>query len=316
MAPCGDAFGHGMVTAYLEIRETSPGMGAATWRLPDGVQGIVATPELSGCQVTDASTGDERARASGVTHYRIRCNEAFLGKELRISGFAPPIGEAVVRTTLTDGSVASQILSVTRPTWTIPGEQPWTSVLPRYLALGVEHIASGADHLLFVLGLVLLIGASRRREILWTATAFTAAHSITLTATALEWFRIPSAVAEAMIAGTLVLLALDIGKGTARHPRSLAFVFGLVHGFGFAGALSEIGLPDGALAPALLAFNVGVEIGQVLFIGAVLATLALVALAAQRRPIAERTVATCATYAVGGLGMFWFVQRVSVLLAS
>jgi hydrogenase/urease accessory protein HupE len=190
-------------------------------------------------------------------------------------------------------------------------------VVRTYTVLGIEHILTGFDHLLFVLALLLLVRGKRR--LIATVTAFTVAHSLTLFAATLGWIHVPRPPVEAMIALSIVFVATEIVHGrqgrpglTERYPWTVAFTFGLLHGLGFAGALAEVGLPQASIPTALLFFNVGVEIGQLLFIAAVFALIAagyqvarLLALAAPgwlwRVP----------PYAIGGLASFWLVQRVA-----
>jgi hydrogenase/urease accessory protein HupE len=180
---------------------------------------------------------------------------------------------------------------------------------------GIDHILFGYDHLLFVFALILIV--PNLRVLVTTVTAFTLAHSITLALAALDIVRVPAPPVEAAVALSILLLASEIVRSragqpslTARWPWFVAFSFGLLHGFGFASALSEIGLPRGDIPLALLTFNVGVEIGQLIFIAVVLASLAL----ARRVPI-PATLSRCAqpvaTYAIGTLAAFWFVERVA-----
>jgi hydrogenase/urease accessory protein HupE len=180
---------------------------------------------------------------------------------------------------------------------------------------GIEHILLGFDHLLFVLALILIVRSGR--VLLLTVTAFTIAHSITLSLATLGMVRVPGPPVEATIALSILLLACEIIRGqrgreslTAKRPWLVAFTFGLLHGFGFAGALTEIGLPQGDVPLALFAFNVGVEIGQLIFIGVVLGALILA-----RRigfpPIVERFALPVATYAIGILAAFWFIERLA-----
>ena len=180
--------------------------------------------------------------------------------------------------------------------------------------LGVEHILGGIDHLLFVLALLLIVRGGRR--IVATVTAFTAAHSITLVAATLGWVHVPGPPVEAIIALSIVFVAAEIVHGlrgrpglTARAPWVVAFSFGLLHGFGFAGALAEVGLPQKAIPIALLTFNVGVEIGQLIFVAAVL----LVGAAWQRAAgaAAARGCLTLLPYAIGAVAMFWVVDRIT-----
>jgi hydrogenase/urease accessory protein HupE len=185
-----------------------------------------------------------------------------------------------------------------------------------YLVLGVEHILSGVDHLLFVLALLFLVGFNRR--LVWTITAFTAAHSITLALSALGWLTLRSPPVEATIALSIVLVASEaLQRGAAlerplshRYPAVLAFLFGLVHGLGFAGALKEIGLPQNHLSVALLTFNAGVELGQLLVVG--LAFLAWRALARRPRFAAARAPAL---YAIGSVAAYWSFGRILGILA-
>jgi hydrogenase/urease accessory protein HupE len=177
-----------------------------------------------------------------------------------------------------------------------------------YTRLGIEHILSGIDHLLFVLGLLLLVGF--RRNLVWTVTAFTAAHSITLGASALELVQVPTAPVEATIALSILLVAAECAKPgttvTRRAPWAVAFAFGLLHGFGFAGALAEFGLPPNHVALALGGFNLGVELGQLLALGVVFA----IWLGIRRAPrIVEAQPVL--VYAMGTLAAYWSIERIS-----
>jgi hydrogenase/urease accessory protein HupE len=189
------------------------------------------------------------------------------------------------------------------------------AVIGAYVQHGIEHILFGFDHLLFVLALILIVRS--RRALLWTITAFTLAHSITLSLATLGVVHVPGPPVEAMIAVSIMLLACEIvrlRRGqislTSRWPWIVAFSFGLLHGFGFASALTDIGLPQGDIPLALFSFNIGVEIGQLMFIGVVLATLACL----KRIGIPEaitRAATPVATYAIGSTAAFWFVGRIA-----
>jgi hydrogenase/urease accessory protein HupE len=191
-------------------------------------------------------------------------------------------------------------------------------VVRTYLVLGIHHILTGFDHLLFVLALVLIVPTFRR--LLWTITAFTVAHSLTLAAATLGLVHVPQAPVEAVIALSIVFVAAEIVRGlqgraglTARAPWVIAFCFGLLHGFGFAGALAQVGLPPRAIPLALFFFNVGVEIGQLLFVGVVLAALALLHRVQSTRP---KWVEALPAYVIGSIAMFWVVQRVAGFAGS
>jgi len=198
------------------------------------------------------------------------------------------------------------------------GGASWQATAWRYLLLGIEHILIGVDHLLFVLGLLLLVGGAWR--LVQTVTAFTIAHSVTLTAATLGWVPVAVRPVEAAIALSIVYLALEVlrvGRGeralAAERPWAVAFVFGLLHGFGFAGALSELGLPEGQIPLALLFFNLGVEIGQLLFVFPVLGLLWL-----SRRLLAavQPWPQTIAAYAIGGVAVYWVIERALPIFAA
>jgi hydrogenase/urease accessory protein HupE len=194
-----------------------------------------------------------------------------------------------------------------------------------YLKLGIEHILGGIDHLLFVLALLLLVRGWRR--VLATVTAFTVAHSLTLAAATLGFVQVPQKPVEAVIALSIVFVAAEIlrlrgrpdgaASVSARWPWIVAFTFGLLHGFGFAGALGEVGLPPNAIPVALLFFNVGVEVGQLLFIGAVFAVVACARWIMRRLDVAfpprpAELLRALPAYAIGSVAMFWVIQRIAL----
>lgn len=191
-------------------------------------------------------------------------------------------------------------------------------VLRAYVSLGVEHILIGVDHLIFVLGLMWI--ARTRWRLVKTITAFTVAHSVTLGAVSFGWIGVPEAFVNAMIALSIVFVGVEIMRrerggdsATLRHPEIVAFGFGLLHGFGFANALMELGLPEGAVLLSLAAFNIGVELGQLAF---VLLVLALAwAWREMTAPLPRRTAPPVA-YAIGGIAAFWFVERVTLMMGA
>ena len=187
-------------------------------------------------------------------------------------------------------------------------------IVKTYTWLGIEHILLGIDHLLFVLALLLIVNGKRR--LLWTITAFTIAHSLTLAGATLGIVQIPQKPVEAVIALSILFLAMEIVHGqrgrpgaAARWPWLVAFVFGLLHGFGFAGALAEVGLPQQAIPLALVFFNVGVELGQLLFVAAVLLLGWL--LHQLKQPKLLDRAELVAVYSIGGLASFWLIERIS-----
>ncbi len=221
----------------------------------------------------------------------------------------------LVRVQTRDGARSTTLVHPSRPWLEIVPARGSFAVAGAYLVHGIEHILLGYDHLLFVLALILIV--RNLRVLIATVTAFTVAHSITLALATLGVVHVPGPPVEAAIALSILLLACEIARTsvgqpsiTARWPWLVAFSFGLLHGFGFASALSEIGLPRGDIPLALFMFNLGVEIGQLVFIAAVLALLAVV----RRIPIPDSVTQRArpvATYAIGTLAAFWFVERVA-----
>jgi hydrogenase/urease accessory protein HupE len=200
---------------------------------------------------------------------------------------------------------------------TTDGKLPWQQVAASYIPLGIEHIMLGVDHLLFVLGLIVLVGSTR--ALVQTITSFTVAHSITLAAATLGWVGVPDKPVNAAIALSIVVLAVEVLKHrqgqpslSARLPWLIAFGFGLLHGFGFAGAMNNVGLPPENLPMALLFFNVGVEIGQLAFVFLV---LGLYHAHRKLEVMLPRWSAVTSIYAVGGIAGYWFLTR-SLALAT
>jgi hydrogenase/urease accessory protein HupE len=215
-----------------------------------------------------------------VERWRIKHPGGLAGTRVTIDGLSSTFTDVLARVTLADLAPQSSLLKPEKPSFIIARNPGGWEVAKTYSRLGIEHILGGIDHLLFVLALLILVKGTRR--LIATVTAFTLAHSLTLAGATLGFVHVPGPPVEASIALSIVFVAAEIihsrqgRKGlTERFPRIVAFTFGLLHGFGFAGALSEVGLPQSAIPTALLFFNVGVEIGQLLFIASVLAVLAL-----------------------------------------
>ncbi len=298
---------HGMRTAYLELVEGGRGAVLATWKTT--VRDDRVAPRLPPACARGA---DDATGGGNVRTFALECPGGLAGRTLGVDGLGPVLTEAVVRIVRADGTVLSRVLVPDAATWTVPVAATWLAVLRQYVRLGVEHIALGIDHLLFLLALVLYVG--RPRDVLITETAFTVSHTASFSATALGAIHVSAPAAEACIALSLVLVALDVGDRTRAAAARwqgpvIALVFGLVHGLGFAGALAEVGLPERAVATALVGFALGVELGQVVFLG-----LVLLALAALRRVSTTATprVALAGSYLVGITGTWWFFQRVWV----
>lgn len=305
---------HEVRPAYLELRELPSGELEVLWKTPTmGERRLAIAPVLSGATEELTPVATRVNDNTAVRTWRLRLPEPLRGRSLHVDGLTATMTDVLVRVAFADGTSWVARLTPQAPQVVIPARQGRGPVALTYAALGVEHILFGVDHLLFVLALLLITRGTRR--LLLTITAFTVAHSITLALATLDVVAVPSSPAEAVIALSIVFVAAEIvrarrgGEGlAARAPWIVAFVFGLLHGFGFAGALAEVGLPQGQIPLALLFFNVGVEAGQLLFVAAALATFAL----ARRVPVVPpRWAALVPPYAIGGVATFWVIQRVA-----
>jgi hypothetical protein len=308
---------HGLEPALLSLRETRAGLFDVTWkssamRLP----GADVRPSLPArCrETTPAEVVDDADRVR--RRWRIDCGpEGLAGEIIGVDDLAVAKIDALLLIEQRDGTTIQTVLSTRAPTFTVPSQPSRWDVLRSYAALGTEHILSGPDHLLFVFGLLLLVSAPRL--LVQTITAFTLGHSITLSVAALRLAAVPSRAVEALIALSVLILAVelarDAGHGTLlrRFPWVMALLFGLLHGFGFAGALAEAGLPPGDIPLALVSFNGGIELGQLAFVGTVLTAAALLA---RWLPAAAARGTRPAVYAMGILASFWFFERVAVWL--
>jgi len=310
---CGFAqpvLAHQFAPALLEVREIGSDDVHARWKEPAvRVQGSALRPILpAGCR----GIADPTVRREGTgmqAEWDIHCPGGLAGLTVGAEGIASSGANVLVRVELADGGKHSHVLTADSPTYRIPERSSWLGVLASYIGLGFEHILSGYDHLLFVGGLTLLVGFGR--NLAWTITAFTLGHSITLAIAVLGFVEFPSHLIEAGIAASLYFLALELAGVLPRsllrdHPWSIAGLFGLVHGLGFAGALAEVGLPHGDIPLALFAFNVGIELGQLFFVGVVLVGWAL----ARRLPRAvRRPLRLAPAYAIGSLAVLWVLER-------
>jgi len=255
------------------------------------------------------------SRAEGsavVTTWHLDCEFAdgnLAGHAIGLAGLADNQASAMVIVELLNGQTYQQLLSAEISVFEIPEANAAARVFGDYIGLGVEHIWSGLDHLLFIFGLLLLVPA--RIRLIATITAFTLGHSVTLSLVALGLFSYPVALAELLIALSIFLLALELARSDGggrwwRDPWYLAGSFGLLHGMGFAGALLETGLPQDNILLALLAFNLGIELGQLIFVALAMAIWCVVAQPLQSRIKPLRSVFV---YALGGLSAMWCMQR-------
>jgi hydrogenase/urease accessory protein HupE len=313
-----DAAAHALAPSLLEIRETEPGRAEVQWKTPVfGVPGAELRPVLpADCAITNQPEVN-RVEAAYIVRWSVDCGTgSFVGRRIGASGIADSRANVLLRVTTADGRSFRSVLTAERPSFTVPERQPWIEVANAYFVLGVGHILTGADHLLFVFGLLLLISGAR--QLLWTLTSFTLGHSLTLSLAVLGFVRIPQAPAEAAIAASIFVLAAELARGAGapptlmrRFPWAMAALFGLLHGLGFAGALAEIGLPPGDIPLALFSFNLGIEAGQVIFVAGVLALRGAVAFLPVRAPKGAELVPA---YVIGSLAAFWFFERLALTL--
>jgi hydrogenase/urease accessory protein HupE len=312
------AFAHEVRPAYLELRQTAPETYNVLWKVPglgenlrlglyvELPAGCTNVTEPRGSMVNNAFTQRWTVkRAGGLT-----------GGRIQIAGLRATVTDVLVRLERLDGTTQVTRLTPSVPSFVIASPAGAMGVAGTYIALGVEHILSGIDHLLFVLALLIITGGGWK--LIKTVTSFTVAHSITLTLAALGYIHVPQRPVEAAIALSIVFVSAEILRArqgrvgvTARAPWIVALTFGLMHGLGFASGLSEAGLPDGHVPTALLFFSIGVETGHFLFIGIV---LALIALTRRLRMPFPRCFELLPPYASGGVAMFWVIQRTASFL--
>lgn len=305
---------HEVRPAFLELRETASHVFLTTWKVPAlGTFRLSIEPRLSkSCHRIGESTMVQ-AGGAFIEHGQVQCDGDLAGETIAVDGLDATLTDVLVRIELVDGSVSTARLTPSNPSFIVPTQPGPLMVLRAYVGLGIEHILSGTDHLLFVLCLLLLVRGLR--QLLATITAFTLAHSITLAAATLGFVRVPTAPVEATIALSIVFLASELvlgeagrGAATRSYPWLVAFCFGLLHGLGFAGALAEVGLPQGEIPLALFAFNVGVELGQLTFVTAVLSLARLGRLIPLGLPV---WAPGAAGYAIGSIASFWVFARLT-----
>jgi hypothetical protein len=326
------AFGIAMSAAAHDARplsitavEQARGVYRVVVRVPPtlepGTAPQIVWPE--DCEVREAAT---LVREFGGISL-VACADGLEGRTITIDyPVYNPSLSSLVRVATATGLVHTAVLAPDVLAWTVPEDPSWLEVARDYVVLGFKHIWEGPDHLMFVAGLMLL--ARRPPRILLAVTGFTAAHSITLSLAALGLVRIPIAPVEAMIALSILFLAAEIARGdgasfSRRYPIALSFTFGLLHGFGFASALGEIGLPRGELAAGLVSFNLGVELGQIAFVAAA-GAVAFVGFRAQQRlasgmPLiraVRRRAVTIGAYVLGVPAALWVLERSSAAFAG
>jgi hydrogenase/urease accessory protein HupE len=304
---------HELRPAYLDIRETANGNFSIVWKIPAlGEMRLGLYARLPETCTSTSEAINSLAEAAYFERWTARCPGGLKGRSITIDGLRTSLTDVLVRLAHADGSIQVARLTPEMPSLVVTVSQTTFEVAKTYFLLGVEHILLGFDHLLFVLALMLLIGD--RWILLTTITAFTLAHSITLAGAALGYLSLPQKPVEAAIALSIAFVASELARSrpdrrrtSEAYPWLVAFAFGLLHGFGFAGALKDIGLPQTDVPLALLTFNLGIEAGQLLFVAAVLLGIKA-ATAIFRIPLQPVRLAT--TYLIGTMSMFWLVTRI------
>lgn len=308
----GTARAHEVRPAFLEIVETAPAAFAVTWKQPTLADRRLAIDVVmpQGCQPTGPVIPEFTGSAL-IERWTVSC--PLRTGVIAIDGLAGTMTDALIRIRYLDGDGISQILRPADPRLDLTSTSP---AVAGYFLLGVEHLLLGLDHILFVIGLVLFIRVPV--TLVKTVTAFTVAHSITLALSVLGLVQLAPGPVEAVIALSILFLARELmvpmqarSRLTLSAPWIMAFAFGLLHGFGFAGALADIGLPKDQLALALLLFNLGIEAGQLMIIGVLLIVLWLAGrIAATRLPTLERGFAVAMGCAAG----YWTVNRIAAMV--
>jgi hydrogenase/urease accessory protein HupE len=307
----GPAAAHELRPGYLALRELGGDRWQAHFRVParDGRALALRAVLPDECREQGTRAVSSALGARDV-HWSVACPRGLAGREIRVEGLAATLTDVLVRIERADGTVQTARLLPRTPALRVEAAPAAFDVAHTYLAFGVEHILLGLDHLLFVLALLWVVRG--RRRLVATITAFTLAHSVTLALATLGLLRVPQAPVEASIALSIAFVAREISSARERESDGtrrvwlVAFVFGLLHGLGFAGALHEIGLPEQAIPLALLSFNLGVELGQLAFVGVALA-LAAIARGALPR---VRWPDALPAYGIGALAACWTIERV------
>jgi hypothetical protein len=308
---------HELRPAYLELRQSGPDTFDVLWKVPargDLRLGLyVRFPDT--CQELQERVVYSAENAF-IERWQVKCPGGLAGQSITIDGLSTTLTDVLVRLQYSSGATETVRLAAEKTSFVVAGSPSWYQVAGAYTFMGTEHILLGIDHLLFVLGLLLIVRGIG--TLVKTITAFTVAHSITLALAVLGVVNVPSRPVDAAIALSIVFLGAEIlharrgQKGLAfRYPWIVAFAFGLLHGLGFAGALTGLGLPPADIPLALLFFNVGVEIGQLLFV----LFFAVLAWAFRTLQVVwPKWSETVPAYAIGTLASYWFIGRFFVLI--
>ena len=301
---------------YLELKESSQNVFSVLWKVPTkGEKQLNLQLQLPDNCINKSQANSQLINGAYIQRWITVCDGGLVEQSISIIGLDTTSTDVLLRLELMGGISHSVQLTPTNHSYQVPIEaSPW-QIVRTYTRLGTEHILLGVDHLLFVFALLLIV--NNTKKLILTITAFTVAHSITLGAATLGFVHVPQKPVEAVIALSILFLAVEIVHGNqghpgyaARWPWLVAFIFGLLHGFGFAGALAEIGLPQQAIPLALIFFNVGVEVGQLLFV----LVIVLFTLILHRLKLTKslNRAETAVIYSIGGLSSFWLFERVSL----
>lgn len=307
---------HPLAPSLLQLDAADDGSYAVSWKTPlKKAAGSRLQPQLPQHCSPLGDAESFRAATAMVFKWRIDCGDiGLVGTTVGVLGIASSKADVLLRISLADGRSFHHVLNASEDRFEVPERQPWSAIFGSYLWLGVEHLLGGIDHVLFVLALFMLVGV--HRSLFWTVTMFTLGHSITLSLATLGLIRFSQSLAEVFIALSIIVAFAEVVKrkvGAIAHWKAylMAGGFGLLHGLGFASALGEVGLPEGDIPLALLAFNAGIELGQLLVI-AVLLVLSIALLRAGLRW--QGWWKALPLYSAGSLAGFWFWQRLAIAL--
>ena len=315
------AHAHEVRPGYIEITEVARDSFDIVWKQPVRSAGANAVAGLGLRPVFPencARLGDSRMRrlpGALVEKFSLTCDGGLFGQSIGVEGLQRTITDVLVQLALIDGGRYSLRLTADAPVQTFSGGGTF---LMAYFGLGVEHLVFGLDHILFVLGLVLLVQGWR--SLIYVITAFTLAHSLTLGLSMLGRISAPSAVVEAIIALSILFVTIELLQPpekrsalAARYPQAMAFGFGLLHGFGFAGVLGEIGLPRDVELAALALFNIGLEVGQLLVVAAMVLFMRFVKPALLAHEKWAPALQQVPIIAIGGISVYWLLDRLAGL---
>lgn len=311
---------HEVRPAYLQLHQTAAETYHVFWKVPgrgDNLRLGLYVELPKNCSNTSqprSTFGDN----TFVEQWDVKCVGGLTGGVIQVAGLNATMTDVLVRLERIDGTTQVTRLTPAASSFTVEAAPRTTQVAGTYLRLGIEHILTGWDHLLYILAMLLLVRGWRR--VILTMSAFTLTHSITLTAAALGWVHAPQRPVEACIALSILFVAAEIVRAhrgqsglTGRWPWAISFTFGLLHGFGFAGALSEVGLPQKAIPVALFFFNAGVEVGQLIFISSIFAIAIIGSNAVRKITLPHPSWAwRIPPYAIGAVAAFWFIQRLGL----